>query len=85
MQRDGNGDKSQYPFSRSPRKEKNIEEVLQPFWWPGISKDVGEVCKTCSKCQMMSSRKVCPVPLIPLPVMEVPFQRKVMDVVRPRE
>ena len=40
-------------------------------------------CKACSKCQMTSSRKVCPVPMILLPVMEVPFQRIGMDVVGP--
>ena len=28
MQRDGDGDRSQYPFSWSPGKEKNIEEDI---------------------------------------------------------
>ena len=28
MQRDGGGDRSQHPFSRSPGKEKNIEEDI---------------------------------------------------------
>ena len=60
-----------------------MKRILQRFWWPGISKDVGVFCKACSKCQLTSSRKVCPVPLIPLPVMEVPFQRIEMDVVGP--
>ena len=40
-------------------------------------------CKPCSKCQLTKSRKVCPVLLIPLPVMEVPFQKIRMDVVGP--
>ena len=28
MQRDGDGDRSQHPFSRSPGKEKNVEEDI---------------------------------------------------------
>ena len=64
-------------------RRKTLKRILQRFWWPGISKDVGVFCKASSKCQLTSSRKVCLVPLIPLPVMKVPFQRIGMDVEGP--
>ena len=64
-------------------RRKILKRILQRFWWPGISKDVGVFCKACSMFQLTSSRKVCLVLMIPLPVMEVPFQRIGMDVVGP--
>ena len=81
MQRDGDGDRSQYQVTWEGKK--TLQRILQRFWWLGISKDVSFFSKACSKCQIMSSRKVFPVPMIPLPVMEVPFQRIQMDVVGP--
>ena len=71
------------PLAGHLGRRKRLKMILQRLWWPGISKDVGVFCKACSKCQLTSSRKVCPVPLMPLPVMEVPFQRIGMDVVGP--
>ena len=57
------------PLAGHLGRRKTLKRILQQFWWPGISKDVGIFCKACSKCQLTSSRKVCQVALIPLPVM----------------
>ena len=62
------------PLAGHLRRRKTLKRVLQRFWWPRNSKDVGEFCQACSKCPMTSSRKVCPVPLIPLPGWRFPFR-----------
>ena len=40
-------------------------------------------CKRCPECQKASQKRVHRAPLIPLPVMEAPFQRMAMDIVGP--
>ncbi len=40
-------------------------------------------CQACPTCQVMSPRKPPPSPLIPLPIIEVPFERIGMDLVGP--
>ena len=57
------------PLAGHLGRRKKFKRILQRFWWPGISKDMGVFCKTCSKCQLTSRRMVCPVALTPLPVM----------------
>ena len=47
------------PLAGHLGRTKTLKSILQQFWWPGISKDVGVFCKACSKCQLTRSRKVC--------------------------
>ena len=48
-------------------------------------KDVAEFCKTCpcQECQKTASEKRTITPLVPLPIIEEPFQRIDMDLVGP--
>ena len=64
-------------------RNKTAKRILQRFYWPTLFRDVRDFCKSCAKCQKAIGRKEPCVPLIPLPVMSVPFQRIAMDIVGP--
>ena len=42
-----------------------------------------EYCQTCGSCQKVAQHHIQPAPLIPLPIIDTPFKRVVMDIVRP--
>ena len=63
--------------------EKTHERLRTRFYWPGIKKAVEEYCRHCAECQLHSPKNVVPSPLIPLPIIDVPFQRLGMDIVGP--
>ena len=71
------------PLAGHMGKNKTAQRILQRFYWPSLFKDTAEYCRTCAECQKTSKRKGRPAPLIPLPVMEEPFQRIAMDIVGP--
>ena len=48
-----------------------------------MGRDIATFCRECPQYHRTSNHKVCPVPLIPLPVMDVPFQCIGMDSVGP--
>ncbi len=47
--------------------------------------DVKEFCETCPECQLTVGRTPAYAPLIPLPVVDTPFERIGVDVVGPLE
>lgn len=66
----------------SHRKTKM--RVQEHFYWPGISADIKDYCKSCDRCQRMSVKgKVPPVPLVKMPIMTEPFSRVAIDLVGP--
>jgi len=71
------------PLSGHLGKEKTSRRVLQRFYWPTLYRDVSEFCKTCGVCQKASRYKGKKAPLIPLPIIDVPFKRIAMDIVGP--
>ena len=70
------------PMSGHLGCEKTLARVKTRFWWPGVAKDVGEYCCSCKVCQRMA-RKGPKAPMIPMPIIEVPFRRIAMDVIGP--
>ncbi|KAL5486579.1 hypothetical protein EMCRGX_G019081, partial [Ephydatia muelleri] len=64
-------------------KKKTVDRILQRFYWPGVYRDVTSYCKSCAGCQKLSGAKVTRAPLVPLPVISVPFERIAMDIVGP--
>ena len=64
---------------------KTYQNVLQHFYWPGLRQDVVTFCKSCHTCQVTGkpnqSHRVAP--LIPIPVMEEPYNRVLVDCVGP--
>ncbi|KAI2652407.1 Retrovirus-related Pol polyprotein from transposon 17.6 [Labeo rohita] len=53
------------------------------FHWPGLDADVKAFCQACPTCQITAPRTPSPSPLIPLPIIEVPFERIGLDLVGP--
>ncbi|KAJ1081475.1 hypothetical protein NDU88_001657 [Pleurodeles waltl] len=63
---------------------KTWDRLVPLFHWPRMSEDTKEVCKSCATCQASGKTGGTPkAPLIPLPVVGVPFERVGVDIVGP--
>ena len=64
---------------------KTLDRIRRHFYWPSINKDVSTYCKTCHVCQVVGkpNKKIPVAPLKPIPVLEEPFARIVIDCVGP--
>ncbi|KAL0160841.1 hypothetical protein M9458_044566, partial [Cirrhinus mrigala] len=62
-----------HPMAGHLGQENTIQRIRDCFHWPGLD----------AECQRTSPRKPPPSPLIPLPIIDVPFERIGMDVVGP--
>ncbi|KAJ8364561.1 hypothetical protein SKAU_G00133920 [Synaphobranchus kaupii] len=63
--------------------EKTLERIKTRFYWPGVKKAVEDYCRSCPDCQQVAPRPHLRSPLIPLPIISVPFSRIGMDLVGP--
>ena len=63
--------------------KKTYDRVAARFYWPGVKRAVEDFCRHCAECQMVAPRTPPRAPLIPLPIIEVPFSRIAMDIVGP--
>lgn len=57
------------------------DRILQRFFWPGVHKDIQEMCRGCPVCQRTTKYQRQRAPLVPLPVVDQPFQSIAMDMV----
>ncbi|XP_041435978.1 uncharacterized protein LOC121399407 [Xenopus laevis] len=58
--------------------------LLQNFYWPGVSQQVAQFCRSCDSCQRVGkSGDRNKHTLRPLPVIGEPFQRVAVDLVGP--
>ena len=73
----------QDPYGWTYWKDQDGRRVLQRFYWPTLYKDVTDHCRSCSECQRVAPRSSIRAPLVPLPVMETPFERIAIDIVGP--
>ena len=73
------------PFSGHLGIEKTYRKVLSHFYWPGLHGDVKKFCRTCHVCQLAGkpNQRTPLSPLIPIPAMEEPFSRIIVDCVGP--
>ena len=71
------------PLAGHLGKNKTSRRILQRFFWPSLHHDVAQYCRMCPECQKASPRRAKRAPLIPLPVMDVPFRCIAMDIVGP--
>nr|XP_033806336.1 uncharacterized protein LOC117363128 [Geotrypetes seraphini] len=60
-------------------------QVLRRFFWPGVSRNVADFCKSCSTCQKLSLSRPARAPLIPIPKVGEPLTRLAIDIVGPLE
>ena len=73
----------QIPMAGHMGKDKTARRILQRFYWPTVFKDVAEYCRSCETCQKSSHKKPRHAPLVPLPIIGVPFQMIAMDIIGP--
>ena len=64
---------------------KMYQKVLSHFYWPGLHKDVVKFCRSCHTCQVVGKPNQKPpvAPLKPIPMVEEPFSRVLVDCVGP--
>ena len=63
--------------------DKMKPRIEQRFWWPELDKEVEDYCCTCPKCQKTQVKPKPGAPLIPMPLVDQPFQRIGIDIVGP--
>ena len=64
---------------------KTYQKVLTHFYWPGLKRDVVNYCKSCHACQVAGkpNQKPSAAPLKPIPAIDEPFSRVLIDCVGP--
>jgi len=71
------------PLAGHMGKDKTAQRVLQCFYWPTLFRNVANYCRACPECQKTSTRRIHPAPMVPLPIIQEPFQWIAMDIVGP--
>ena len=64
---------------------KTCQKILNHFYWPSLRKDVVEFCKSCHACQIVGkpNQTIPKAPLQPIPAVQEPFSRIIIDCVGP--
>jgi hypothetical protein len=65
------------------RMEKTRERIGNRFHWPGGKRTIEDYCRSYPDCQIKAPRVQYRNPLVPLPIIGVPFERVAMDLVGP--
>ncbi|KAL2089209.1 hypothetical protein ACEWY4_016108 [Coilia grayii] len=74
------------PYAGHLGQNKSWDRVARRFYWPNIYMHLVEFCRSCPECQLTAKgRGGLKVPLIPMPIIDVPFSRIGMDIVGPLE
>ena len=63
--------------------DKTRDRNLDRFYLPGVKRDVVQYCQTCPQCQRTAPRPSVRNPLIPMQIIEVPFDRLALDIIGP--
>ena len=63
--------------------EKTLDRIKARFHWPGVKRAVEDYCRSCPECQQVAPKPLFRGPLIPLPIISVPFSRIALDLVGP--
>ena len=71
------------PLAGHLGRDKTVKRITKRFYWPSVFRDVADYCKSCPECQRTGKGSQHKVPLVPLPVMQEPFERIAMGIVGP--
>ena len=65
--------------------KKTCDRILQHFYWPNLRRSVADYCKSCHTCQLVGKPNQDPLkaPLKPIPIVDEPFNRVIVDCVGP--
>ncbi len=72
-----------HPMAGHLGGQNTSQRIQDCFHWPGLEADVKRFCQACPTCQRTSPQTPPPSPLIPLPIIEVPFEHIGMDLIGP--
>ncbi len=72
-----------HPMAGHLGAQNTAQRIRDRFHWPGLDAEVKRFCQACPDCQRTSPQTPPPSPLIPLPIIGVPFERIGMDLVGP--
>ena len=64
---------------------KTVARLRRNFWWPSMSGEVATILKCCHTCQLVGKPNQTPpvAPLHPIPAVDPPFTRVLIDIVGP--
>ncbi len=64
---------------------KTYHNLLNHLFWPGMKSSLSQYCHSCHSCQVAGkpNQVVSPAPLKPVPVLNEPFEKLVIDCVGP--
>ena len=63
---------------------RTLSKIRLKYYWWGMAKDISEYIRSCTSCAQRKNPKIpTKPPLIPLPVVGVPFERISMDILGP--
>ena len=64
---------------------KTADRLRYNFWWPNMRASVAEYIQRCHVCQMVGNpnQPIQVAPLLPIPAVEPPFTRVIIDMVGP--
>ncbi|KAI4897040.1 hypothetical protein NFI96_014401, partial [Prochilodus magdalenae] len=72
------------PWAGHFGQAKTFSRIAHRFYWPGQYADIVKFCKNCPECQLTAYQKKSDrVPMVNMPIIDVPFSRIAMDVVGP--
>ncbi|GBM57634.1 Gypsy retrotransposon integrase-like protein 1 [Araneus ventricosus] len=66
--------------------KKTKERIRYSFYWPMMSREIAEYCKSCKECQLRSHEKMIDkIPITPVLRPELPFECVNVDIIGPIE
>lgn len=71
------------PVAGHLAKGKMSNRILQRLWWPHMERDIKMFCKLCPACQLTQQKPRAGAELIPMPLVDQPFDRIRLDIVGP--
>ena len=71
------------PIAGHFARDRTLQAIRVRLDWPGIVKDVNELCASCPICQKSRPAILSKAPLQPLPIIKDLFSRVAMDVFDP--
>ena len=71
------------PWAGHFGRERTLHSIRSSMDWPGVVKDVSEMCESCPLCQKAGPAVTVKAPLQTLTVMREPFSRVAMDIFGP--
>lgn len=72
-----------HPMAGHLGAANTLQRLRDHFHWPCMDAEVRRFCQCCPVCQHTAPQRPPPSPLIPMAIIEVPFERIGMDLVGP--